>query len=133
MYEDELGLIVKQTRTQQTNNRSFTFNECHPNCACNKDLCANFLMKHENKHRWATLVQRVKKSVKLDANTTRSLVMWGLFAQEFIPAGSFVVEYVGEVVTARDGDKRGRIYDRLGMSYLFDMNDFDEDDSFDKK
>lgn len=71
--------------------------------------------------------------MKIDATTTKSLVMWGLFASEFIPAGSFVVEYIGEVVTAKEGDKRGKIYDRQGMSYLFDMNDYDEDDSLDKR
>jgi len=47
--------------------------------------------------------------------------MWGLFALEPIPAGAYVVDYVGEVLTAKDGDKRGKIYDSIGMSYLFDM------------
>lgn len=57
--------------------------------------------------------------------------MWGLFALEPIPAGAFVVEYVGEVLTAKDGDKRGKVYDQIGMSYLFDMNDFDETNEYD--
>jgi len=90
-------------------------------------------MKHENIKKWSVLIKRVKKSVNTKDGSTKSAIMWGLFAQEFIPAGSFVLEYVGEVVTARDGDKRGRVYDRIGMSYLFDMNDYDEDDLFDKK
>lgn len=30
--------------------------------------------------------------------------MWGLFSQEVIPAGAFVIEYVGEVLTAKEGD-----------------------------
>jgi hypothetical protein len=30
----------------------------------------------------------------------RSAVMWGLYALEPIPAGAFVVEYAGEVLTA---------------------------------
>jgi hypothetical protein len=90
-------------------------------------------MKHQNRRQWYTIIKRVKKSVYINPDEEKSLTMWGLFAEEFIPAGAFVVEYVGEVVTAKDGDKRGRIYDSLGMSYLFDMNDFDEDDSLDKK
>jgi [histone H3]-lysine9 N-trimethyltransferase SUV39H len=57
--------------------------------------------------------------------------MWGLFALEPIPAGAYVVDYVGEVLTAKDGDKRGRIYDSIGMSYLFDMNEPDETDEYD--
>lgn len=57
--------------------------------------------------------------------------MWGLFALEEIPAGAYVLEYVGEVLTAKEGDKRGRIYDQIGMSYLFDMNDADDSDEYD--
>jgi hypothetical protein len=41
------------------------------------------------------------------------------------------MEYVGEVLTAKEGDKRGRIYDQIGMSYLFDMNEPDETDEYD--
>jgi histone-lysine N-methyltransferase SUV39H len=59
--------------------------------------------------------------------------MWGLFPLEPIPAGAFVVEYVGEILTAKEGDKRGKHYDQAGMSYLFDMNDHDEDDDYDRK
>jgi histone-lysine N-methyltransferase SUV39H len=54
--------------------------------------------------------------------------MWGLFAEEEIPAGAFVTEYVGEVITNKYGDIRGTHYDKIGSSYLFDMNDPDEDD-----
>lgn len=52
-----------------------------------------------------------------------SQAMWGLFAMEDIMAGALVVEYVGEVVTKKIGDIRGTHYDKLGQSYLFDMND----------
>lgn len=57
--------------------------------------------------------------------------MWGLFSLENIPAGAFVLEYVGEILTAKEGDQRGKIYDSVGMSYLFDMNDPDETDEYD--
>jgi len=30
----------------------------------------------------------------------------------------------------KEGDKRGREYDKYGMSYLYDMNDPDETDEF---
>ena len=49
--------------------------------------------------------------------------MWGLFALEEIQAGSFVIEYRGEIVTKKWGDMRGSYYDANGLSYLFDMND----------
>lgn len=56
--------------------------------------------------------------------------MWGLFAIDDIPAGAFIVEYRGEVITKKEGDKRGFEYDKIGMSYLFDMNDPFESDDF---
>ena len=37
--------------------------------------------------------------------------MWGLFALEEIPAGAFIMEYKGEVVTKKQGDMRGTCYD----------------------
>ena len=42
---------------------------------------------------------------------------------EDIVPGAFVCEYLGEVITKRLADIRGTYYDRLGCSYLFDMND----------
>ena len=51
------------------------------------------------------------------------MVYWGLFAMEDIIPGAFVCEYLGEVITKRLGDIRGTYYDKLGCSYLYDMND----------
>ena len=39
-----------------------------------------------------------------------------------IKAGSFVVEYVGEVITSDEAEKRGRKYDAEGRTYLFDLD-----------
>lgn len=59
--------------------------------------------------------------------------MWGLFALEDIPKGAFVIEYKGEILTKKEGDKRGKLYDENGLNFLFDMNDYDEDDEFEVK
>ena len=87
-------------------------------------------MESNNKHKWKLLIRRIEKSAKFKGRKV-SAKMWGLFAQEQIPAGAFVVEYVGEVLTAKEGDDRGKAYDEQGMSYLFDMNDPDEEDDYD--
>ncbi|KAL8483825.1 hypothetical protein ACS0TY_026494 [Phlomoides rotata] len=39
---------------------------------------------------------------------------WGLFAAEFIPAGRFVCEYAGEVLSTKEGRERQRRYDKSG-------------------
>jgi histone-lysine N-methyltransferase SUV39H len=77
-------------------------------------------------------VRRVKKTSSIN-NEKSEIVMWGLFSLEMIPAGAFVMEYSGEILTAKEGDKRGKVYDEIGMSYLFDMNDPDESDDYEMR
>jgi len=45
---------------------------------------------------------------------------WGLYAQEYIPAGEMVIEYVGEQIRQQIADKREKQYERqgIGSSYL---------------
>ena len=59
---------------------------------------------------------------KIDKNVNMKQ-FWGLITMEEIPSGAFVCEYLGEVITKKKGDTRGTYYDRLGFSYLYDMND----------
>lgn len=74
----------------------------------------------------------MSKKVKHE-NKEKEILMWGLFTLEDIPAGAFILEYTGEVITKKEGDKRGKHYDKVGMSYLFDMNDPDEENPFEMK
>ena len=68
------------------------------------------MVESQNKHKWKILIKRVIKSSITDGIKIES-VMWGLFSLETIPAGSFVTEYIGEVLTTKEGDKRGKNYD----------------------
>ena len=131
-FHHDGSMIALQHRAQQGTNRTFTFNECHPRCACNKDLCSNFLTHSANKHKWKVAVKRIEKEARFFGKSQK-IKMWGLFALEDIPNGAYVIEYVGEVLTAKEGDNRGRVYDNIGMSYLFDMNEPDETDEYDMK
>ena len=47
---------------------------------------------------------------------------WGLFSLQEIPKGSFVVEYVGELIDNDEAEKRGRKYGKAGCSFLFDLD-----------
>jgi histone-lysine N-methyltransferase SUV39H len=51
---------------------------------------------------------------------------WGVHAAAFIPAGAFVVEYVAELLSAKEADVRGREQDREGVSYLFAIDSHKE-------
>ncbi|XP_071443020.1 histone-lysine N-methyltransferase SUV39H2 [Hetaerina americana] len=47
---------------------------------------------------------------------------WGVRAVTHISKGSFICEYVGEVLTTDEAEKRGREYDMEGRTYLFDLD-----------
>ncbi|KAM9475728.1 histone-lysine N-methyltransferase SUV39H1-A isoform 2-T2 [Clarias gariepinus] len=47
---------------------------------------------------------------------------WGVRTLERIPKNSFVMEYLGEVITSEEAERRGQIYDQQGVTYLFDLD-----------
>jgi hypothetical protein len=47
---------------------------------------------------------------------------WGAFILNGANKGDFLGEYIGELVTQEEADRRGRVYDRNNCSYLFNLN-----------
>ncbi|KAL7684290.1 putative SET domain, tesmin/TSO1-like CXC domain, pre-SET CXC domain-containing protein [Plasmopara halstedii] len=47
---------------------------------------------------------------------------WGAYALEPIQKDEFVLEYTGELITDEEAERRGAIYDRKSISYLFGVN-----------
>ncbi|RUS27960.1 hypothetical protein BC938DRAFT_482518, partial [Jimgerdemannia flammicorona] len=51
---------------------------------------------------------------------------WGLFATEDVARGELVGEYVGEIITDGEVERRGAIYDKGGgdgyLNCIFDLN-----------
>ncbi|CEP19018.1 hypothetical protein [Parasitella parasitica] len=81
--------------------------ECNQSCECGP-RCKN------------RVVQRGRK-IPLQVYKTKDKG-WGVRSLQFIPKGTFIEEYIGEVITVEEGDQRGVVYDKLGCSYLFDMD-----------
>ncbi|KAF5399150.1 Histone-lysine N-methyltransferase SUV39H2 [Paragonimus heterotremus] len=54
---------------------------------------------------------------------------WGVKTKTSIGKGTFVAEYLGEILTFEEAEKRGLIYDKQTMTYLFDL-DFEGDAHF---
>ncbi|XP_032896096.1 histone-lysine N-methyltransferase SUV39H2 [Amblyraja radiata] len=52
---------------------------------------------------------------------------WGIKTLQKIKKNRFVMEYVGEVITSEEAERRGRFYDSKGITYLFDL-DYVEDE-----
>jgi len=82
--------------------------ECNKRCQCSKD-CSN------------RVVQKGRK-VKLCIYRTENGCGWGVKTLENIKKGTFVVEYVGEVISNEEAEERGRKYDAEGRTYLFDLD-----------
>ncbi|PVU97048.1 hypothetical protein BB561_000806 [Smittium simulii] len=47
---------------------------------------------------------------------------WGIRTLQTLQKGQFVAEYVGEIITNKEAEKRGRENDKLGCTYLFDLD-----------
>ncbi|XP_053572475.1 histone-lysine N-methyltransferase SUV39H2 [Bombina bombina] len=52
---------------------------------------------------------------------------WGVQTLQKIRKHSFVMEYVGEVITSEEAERRGQQYDSKGITYLFDL-DYEADE-----
>ncbi|CEG40325.1 Transcriptional repressor EZH1 [Plasmopara halstedii] len=48
---------------------------------------------------------------------------YGIFAREAIASAEFVYEYTGAMLSQDEAERRGMIYDKMEMSYLFDLNE----------
>lgn len=88
--------------------------ECNWKCSCPMD-CANRVVQHGRK-------------IPLCIFRTKDRG-WGVKTLQSIKPNTFVTEYVGEVITSEEAEKRGKSYDEEGETYLFDL-DFDDDQMF---
>lgn len=48
---------------------------------------------------------------------------WGAFLKNPVNKNDYLGEYTGELISHREADKRGKIYDRANSSFLFDLNE----------
>ncbi|KAG9340311.1 hypothetical protein JZ751_021758 [Albula glossodonta] len=86
--------------------------ECNSRCRCGAD-CPNRV---------------VQRGIQYDMCIfkTHNGRGWGVRTLEHIRKNCFVMEYVGEIITTEEAERRGHIYDRQGATYLFDL-DYVED------
>jgi histone-lysine N-methyltransferase EZH2 len=104
---------------------------------CDPDLCGNcgasdipLLMQDPNQctksaselgicHN-VNLLRKIHKKVAMSYSTTHG---WGLFACENIKKGEFIYEYTGAMISHDEAERRGTIYDKIQISFLFELNE----------
>ncbi|XP_043795490.1 histone-lysine N-methyltransferase EHMT2 isoform X1 [Apis laboriosa] len=79
--------------------------ECNPACDCNRITCNNRVIQHGLTQRFQLFRTKGKG--------------WGLRTLRHIPKGSYVCEYVGEIISDSEADHRE------DDSYLFDLDNRD--------
>lgn len=87
--------------------------ECNRLCSCDMN-CPN------------RVVQRGCK-IPLTIFRTTNGRGWGVRTEQRISKGTFVMEYLGQVITDEEAEKRGKWYDEQGTTYLFDLDYLPED------
>ncbi|KAI6078874.1 Histone-lysine N-methyltransferase SUV39H2 [Aix galericulata] len=87
--------------------------ECNSFCRCGPD-CPNRIVQKGTQY-------------SLCIFRTNNGRGWGVKTLQKIKTNSFVMEYVGEVITSEEAERRGQLYDNQGNTYLFDL-DYDSDE-----
>lgn len=82
--------------------------ECNKACKCSSE-CSNRVVQGG-------------RNVKLSIFRTANGCGWGVKTEQKIKQGQFLCQYVGEVITFEEAEKRGREYDANGLTYLFDLD-----------
>lgn len=82
--------------------------ECNKTCKCSSE-CSNRVVQNG-------------RNVKLCIFRTDNGCGWGVKTEQKIRQGQFVCQYVGEIITFEEAEKRGREYDAKGLTYLFDLD-----------
>jgi len=105
--------------------------KCHANNReCDPDLCAccfraslQDLKEMTGKQKCLNMDMTLGRQKKTILGNSLICPGFGLFAGEDIQKGDFICEYLGELITREEGERRGLINDITGCTYLFDLTD----------
>ncbi|KZS98529.1 SET domain-containing protein [Sistotremastrum niveocremeum HHB9708] len=106
-FEDSNGFLYNEKGCLKHD--GFPVFECNANCLCSSE-CQN------------RVVQKGRQcSISLRKTKNKG---WGVFAEKRILRGTFIGIYAGELLVQREAHRRGKVYNRVGRTYLFDIDAF---------
>ena len=84
--------------------------ECDPDlCNICTDSCRNMVIQ-----------QTLEKKVYMAPS---DIAGWGCFIGEKAIKNEFIAEYVGEMISQEEAERRGKVYDKEKCSYIFNLNE----------
>lgn len=100
-------------------------NSCTKRCSCSKinKTCDEHCECHcdsKNMSSCEWYIPLIYKSTYIYKSAKKGL---GCFAGENIKKNEFVIEYVGEIISNDEGNRRANFYDANGLSYIFEYTD----------
>ncbi|RIA83323.1 hypothetical protein C1645_834012 [Glomus cerebriforme] len=101
------------------------YRECDPDlCGCTASECnTNHSVSETDMGR--SLCKNVaiqRRQAKHTIVGVSTVAGWGLFVREHVKKNEYLGEYIGEVISQAEADRRGKIYDKRGTSFLFNLN-----------
>ncbi|CAK9860142.1 unnamed protein product [Sphagnum jensenii] len=85
---------------------------------CDPDVCRNCWVGYDCHN--MKLMLKQQQRVLLGRSDVAG---WGAFLKNPVGKHEYLGEYTGELISHREADKRGKIYDRENSSFLFNLND----------
>jgi len=116
------------------------FPGCKCKSKCSSNACSCFLAKRECDPDLCNSCLDGKLEFNRETNSCRNVMIqrelgkkmyiapsdiagWGCFIGEKANKNDFIAEYVGEMISQEESERRGKIYDKAKCSYMFNLNE----------
>lgn len=128
--------VICHTGKKQFLNRDSSFNSKRKNSK-KKIILDTDNDKGQEKHSWKPNPKKCKnmsliiyKTLKTALSKSIITESYGLFAKENIKKDSFICEYVGELLSREETDRRSVFNDHFGLNYFFKLNEYMDIDAY---